>query len=50
MTAFVQALSRVTRTDIKIDPFTVVVLFCGAALLVPLIFASYGLDLSAGFF
>jgi hypothetical protein len=50
MTAFVQALSRVTRTDIKIDPFTVVVLFCGAGVLVPLIFASYGLDLSAGFF
>ncbi|MGA7071697.1 hypothetical protein [Bradyrhizobium sp.] len=50
MTALVQTLSRVTRTKIAIDPFTVVVLFCGAGLLVPLMFASYGLDLSAGFF
>ena len=50
MTALVQAFSRVSRTQIGIDPFALVALFCGAGLLVPLMFASYGLDLSAGFF
>jgi hypothetical protein len=50
MTALVQALSRVSRAEIEIDPFTAVLLFCGAGLLVSLILASYGLDLSPGFF
>ena len=50
MAALVQALSRVSRTDIEIDPFTAIALFCGAGLLGSLIFASYGLDLSPGFF
>jgi hypothetical protein len=48
MTALVQALSRVSRAEI--DAFTALALFCGAGLLVSLIMASYGLDLSPGFF
>jgi len=50
MTALAQALSRVSRTEIQIDAFTAIALFCGAGLLVSLIVASYGLDLSPGFF
>jgi hypothetical protein len=50
MTALVQALSRASRIDIEIDPFTAVALFCGAGLFVSLLVASYGLDLSVGFF
>ena len=50
MTAFVQAISRVSRTEIEIDAFTAIVLFCGAGLLASLMVASYGLDLSPGFF
>jgi hypothetical protein len=50
MTALVQALSRVSRAEIQLDPLTAIALFCGAGLLVSLICMSYGLDLSAGFF
>jgi hypothetical protein len=50
MTALVQALSRASRSDIEIDAFTAVALFCGAGLFVSLLVASYGLDLSVGFF
>jgi hypothetical protein len=50
MTALVQAISRISRTEIETDGFVMVAVFCGAGLLVSLIFASYGLDLSAAFF
>ena len=52
MTALVQALSRyrATRTESETDIFTIVALICGAALFVFLMRASYGLDLSLGFF
>jgi hypothetical protein len=49
MTALVQALYR-ARTETETDAFTVVALFCGAGLFVSLLFATYGLDLSPGFF
>lgn len=50
VTAFVQAVSRATRTETEIDIFTIVAQFCGVALAVYFIWASYGLDLSPGFF
>ena len=50
MTTFVRALSYVSRTDIETEPLKMIAMFCGAGLLVSLLFASYGLDLSAGFF
>jgi hypothetical protein len=54
MTAFVQAFFRTstaeTETRTETDVFTVVALFCGAGLVVSVICAAYGLDLSPGFF
>ena len=52
MTAFVQALSRygATKTETETDIFKIVALSCGAGLAVLLICATYGLDLSPGFF
>lgn len=52
MTALVQAISRyrASRTETEIDTFALVVLFCSAGLFVTLICATYGLDLSPGFF
>jgi len=50
MTTLVQALSRVSGTEIETEGFAVVALFSGAGLLVSLIFATYGLDLGAAFF
>ena len=52
MTALVQAISRyrAARTETDTDMLTIVALFCGAGLAVSLICASYGLDLSPGFF
>ena len=50
VTAFVQAVSRATRTETEIDILTIVAQFCGVAVAVYFIWASYGLDLSPGFF
>jgi hypothetical protein len=52
MSALVQAISRyrATRTETETDMLAIVALFCGAGLAVSLICASYGLDLSPGFF
>lgn len=52
MTALVQAISRIsaTRTETETDMLTIVALFCGAGLAISLICATYGLDLSPGFF
>jgi hypothetical protein len=50
MTAFTQALSRWSWIEIENNVLTAVALSCGAGLLVCLMFASYGLDLSPGFF
>jgi hypothetical protein len=50
MTALVQALSRLSGTETETDAFTIVALFCGIGLLVSLTLATYGLDLSPGFF
>jgi hypothetical protein len=50
MTALVQALYRVSHTETETDILKMVSLFCGAGLFVSLLLATYGLDLSAGFF
>jgi len=51
MTAFVQAISRLTRTDVDVEALKTVLIFCGIGLLVSLLaIETYGLDLSVGFF
>jgi hypothetical protein len=50
MTALVQALSRLSGVETETDVFTIVAIFCGVGLFVSLTLATYGLDLSPGFF
>jgi hypothetical protein len=51
MTAFIQALSRFSSaTDIETETLKVLAIFCGVGLVVSLLCATWGLDLSAGFF
>jgi hypothetical protein len=51
MTALVQALSRfAARTNPETDTLKLIAIFCGAGLLVSILLATYGLDLSPGFF
>ncbi|WP_197086778.1 hypothetical protein [Bradyrhizobium sp. LTSPM299] len=50
MAAIAKALFRVSHIDGDVETFKTLVIFCGVGLLVSLLFASYGLDLSAGFF
>ena len=50
MAAIARILSRVSGTDIEVETLKTVAIFCGAGLLVALLSASYGLDLSPGFF
>ena len=49
MTAIVWAISR-TFPDTGVDVIKMVAEFCGAALLAATLAATYGLDLSPGFF
>ena len=50
MTALVQALYRASHTETETDVLKMVTLFGCAGLFVWLMFATYGLDLSPGFF
>jgi len=50
MAAIAQALSRVSGIQVDIENLKTIVIFCGVGLAVSLIAASYGLDLSPGFF
>ncbi len=50
MTVLVQGHSRLSRTETETDAFKIIALFCGVGLLVSLTLATYGLDLSPGFF
>jgi hypothetical protein len=51
MAAIARALSGAFPvTDNEIESLKIIALFCGIGLVVSLIVASYGLDLSAGFF
>jgi hypothetical protein len=50
MTAIAKVLSRVSGTQIDVETLKTLAMFCGVGLTVSLLFASYGLDLSPGFF
>ena len=50
MTAFAQAFSRVSYTEAATGALKMVALFCCAVLFVFVLRATYGLDLSPGFF
>jgi hypothetical protein len=51
MTAIAKAFSNVIPAiSPNVDILKIVALFCGAALCVSLLMASYGLDMSVGFF
>jgi hypothetical protein len=42
--------SRVSGTEVEVETLKTVAIFCGVGLLVSLLVATYGLDLSPGFF
>jgi hypothetical protein len=50
MTAIARAFDRALGIQLDIEPLKILVIFCGAGLAVSLLLASYGLDLSGGFF
>ena len=50
MAAFAKVLSRASGVDVDVETIRTLVMFCGVGLTVSLLLASYGLDLSAGFF
>ena len=50
MVAIARALSRASGTNVDVDTLKLLLMFCGVGLAVSLILASYGLDLSPGFF
>jgi len=50
MTALVQKLSQFSHAETDIDVLKMIAILCGAGLFVSLLFATYGLDLSLGFF
>jgi len=50
MAAIARVLSRASGTEIDVETIKTLAMFCGVGLTVSLLMASYGLDLSAGFF
>jgi hypothetical protein len=50
MTAIARVLSRVSGAQIDVKMLKTIAMFCGVGLTVSLLLASYGLDLSPGFF
>ena len=50
MTTLARAFSYVSGADVQTEILKTVAIFCAAALFVSVLFASYGLDLSPGFF
>ncbi|SHL90996.1 hypothetical protein SAMN05444159_7163 [Bradyrhizobium lablabi] len=50
MTAIARVLSRVSGTQVDVEILKTIAMFCGVGLFVSLLLATYGLDLSAGFF
>ena len=45
-----RVVSRVSGTELEVETLKTIALFCGLGLFVSLLLATYGLDLSAGFF
>jgi hypothetical protein len=50
MAAIARILSRRSGAQIDVETLKTIAMFCGVGLTVSLLMASYGLDLSAGFF
>ena len=50
MAAIAKVLSQVSGRQIDIETLKTIAMFCGVGLTVSLLLASYGLDLSPGFF
>ena len=50
MAALAKILSRASGTEVDVETLKTIAMFCGVGLLVSLLFVTYGLDLSAGFF
>jgi hypothetical protein len=50
MAAITRMLSRASGTQVDIETLKTIVMFCGVGLTVSLLLATYGLDLSPGFF
>jgi hypothetical protein len=50
MAIIARVLARASGTDVDVETLKTLVMFCGVGLFVSLLFASYGLDLSTGFF
>jgi hypothetical protein len=48
--AIARALSRISGTEVEVETLKTIAILCGVGLLVSLVVASYGLDLSPGFF
>jgi hypothetical protein len=48
--AIARVLSRVSGTELGVEILKTIALFCGLGLFISLLLATYGLDLSAGFF
>jgi hypothetical protein len=50
MTAIARVLSRAYGIQVDVETVKTIAMFCGVGLTVSLLIASYGLDLSPGFF
>jgi hypothetical protein len=50
MTAIARVLSRASGIRGDVEIIKIIAMFCGVGLMVTLLVASYGLDLSPGFF
>jgi hypothetical protein len=50
MAALVRALSRTSGTQLDVETLKTIAMFCGAGLVVSLLLATSGFDMSAGFF
>jgi hypothetical protein len=50
MAALARALSRASGTNVDVETLKTIAIFCGVGLFASLLFATYGLDLSPGFF
>ena len=50
MAAIAKLVSRLSVTQVDVETLKIIFIFCGAGLSVSLLAASWGLDLSAGFF
>jgi hypothetical protein len=50
MTALARTIFRSSENDLVSKSLKTIAMFCGVALFIYLLFATYGLDLSPGFF